>query len=128
SLDTDPPPPGEPDRIADADEIRQRPPQSALGMLLDAHGPAALPSIVGRLADAAVIDSRVLLAHRLGADESRWPALHARLSSDLVRANDIVDPWLRSLTAAVANSTVPILLGGHSLVGPGIPLLGSRLA
>jgi hypothetical protein len=127
-LDTDTAPPGEPDRVAEPDDVERRPPHSVLGMLLDAHGAAALPTIVGRLSDAAVIDSRVLLAHRLGADEGRWPEIDDRLSSDLLRPDDVDDPWLRGLTTAAANSPVPILLGGHSVVGPGIPLLGARLA
>src|SRR6185436_19219865 len=44
----------------------QRPPASVLGLLLERDGAAAIGSIVARLADAAIIDTRVLLAHRLG--------------------------------------------------------------
>ena len=51
-----------------------RPAASVLGMLLDREGPEALGRILGRLGDAAAVDSRVLLAHRLGADEAAWPA------------------------------------------------------
>lgn len=50
-----------------------RPPRSILGELLDRDGPEALAATVARLADAAVIDTRVLIAHRNGADESTWP-------------------------------------------------------
>jgi hypothetical protein len=53
---------------------RRRPPASMLGALLERDGPAALGDTVARLADGALIDTRVLLAHRLGADERRWPA------------------------------------------------------
>jgi len=103
-----------------------RPPASVLGALLDLDGPEGLASIVGRLADAAVVDSRVLLAHRLGADERRWPALEDRLASDLLLTGRVADPWLRALTASAAGSPRPILLGGHSLVGPGLRLLFPR--
>ena len=103
-----------------------RPPASVLGALLDLDGPEGLASIVGRLADAAIVDSRVLLAHRLGADERRWPTLEDRLASDLLLTDRVTDPWLRALTASAADSPRPILLGGHSLVGPGLRLLFPR--
>jgi hypothetical protein len=100
----------------------QRPPRSTLGMLLDDRGPEALRQIVGELADGALIDSRVLLAHRLGADEAAWPVAEDRFASDLLLAERVVDPWLRALTESARDASVPILLGGHSLVGPGIRL------
>ena len=103
-----------------------RPPASVLGALLDRDGPEGLASIVGGLADAAIVDSRVLLAHRLGADERRWPTLEDRLASDLLLTDRVADPWLRALTATAAGSPRPILLGGHSLVGPGLRLLFPR--
>jgi hypothetical protein len=103
-----------------------RPPASVLGALLDRDGPEGLASIVGRLADAAIVDSRVLLAHRLGADERRWPTLEDRLASDLLLTDRVADPWLRALTTSATGSPRPILLGGHSLVGPGLRLLFPR--
>jgi hypothetical protein len=116
-LDTDAPHP------VDAPGRPGRPPRSVLGMLLDDRGPDAFGAILAALGDGAVVDSRVLLAHRLGADETGWPPLADRLASDLLRPDDITDPWLRALTAAAVAAPVPILLGGHSLVGPGLPLL-----
>ncbi|MGH2467580.1 MAG: hypothetical protein ACRDGL_07615 [Candidatus Limnocylindrales bacterium] len=104
----------------------QRPPRSILGRLLEARGgPDRLAATVAELADGAVIDSRVLLADRLGADESAWPSPEDRFASDLLRAKAIGDPWLRALTAAAAGGRSPILLGGHTLVGPGLALLVS---
>jgi CTP:molybdopterin cytidylyltransferase MocA len=101
----------------------QRAPRATLGRLLDQRGPDALAAIVGELADGAILDSRVLLADRLGADEGRWPGAEDRFASDLLRPGDVVDPWLRALTAAAAATTTPILLGGHTLLGPGLPPL-----
>jgi len=105
----------------------QRPVRSTLGLLLDRDGPAALGAILAELGDAALVDSRVLLAHRFGADEAGWPGAQDRFASDLLFTDRIADPWLRALTAAAADAPIPIVLGGHSLVGPGLRLaLGRR--
>jgi hypothetical protein len=105
----------------------QRPPASILGALLERDGPGALGPVLARLGDAAIVDTRVLLAHRLGADEAGWPAAEDRFASDLLCAGRIADPWLRELTAAAAAAPIPILLGGHTLVGPGVRLvIGGR--
>lgn len=101
----------------------QRPPRSVIGAALDLGGPGTLGTLLARFGDAAVVDSRVLLAHRLGRDERRWPSAEDRFASDLLLAERIRDPWLRALTAAAAGARIPILLGGHTLVGPGMRLL-----
>jgi hypothetical protein len=101
---------------------RPRPPASILGDLLDRDGPEALGASVAKLADAALIDTRVLFAHRLGADERRWPPAEDRFASDLLLHERIADAWLAALTRSAAESPVAIVLGGHTLVGPGIRL------
>jgi hypothetical protein len=103
-----------------------RPPRSILGLALDDRGPEALGAILAELGDAAVIDTRVLLAHRLGADEASWPGPEDRFASDLLLAGRVADPWLRALTASAAGAPIPIVLGGHTLVGPGIRLVIGR--
>jgi hypothetical protein len=100
----------------------QRPPASALGMLLDRAGPGEIGMLVARLADGAVIDTRVLLAHRHGADEAAWPSPEDRFASDLLLADRVRDPWLQQLTLDAWSHSVPIALGGHTLVGPGLGL------
>ena len=100
----------------------RRQPRSILGTLLDRDGWNTLGSRVAGLSDGALVDSRVLLAHRHGADERRWPSAEDRFASDLLLPDRVADPWLRALTAAAASAEVPILLGGHSLVGPGLRL------
>jgi hypothetical protein len=107
---------------ADGAEPR-RPPRSLLGERLDRDGPGALGSALAELSDAALVDTRVLLAHRLGADEATWPSPEDRFASDLLLVDRIGDPWLRELTASAAAAPIPILLGGHTLVGPGIRLV-----
>lgn len=101
----------------------QRPPASLLGMVLEREGPGELGSVLAGLGEAAIVDTRVLLAHRLGVDERRWPGAEDRFASDLLLPNRIRDPWLRALTASAVDAPIPVLLGGHSLVGPGVRLL-----
>ena len=109
-------------------EAPGRPPRSVLGLVLDDRGPDALGSVLAELGDGAIVDSRVLLAHLLGADESGWPAAEDRYASDLLLADRVRDPWLRALTASARDSAIPVLLGGHTLAGPGVRLVlrGSR--
>jgi hypothetical protein len=104
-----------------------RRPSSVLGALLDRDGPEALGRLLAGLGDAAIIDTRVLMAHRLDADEATWPAAEDRFASDLLQPDRIRDPWLRELTAAALAAPIPVLLGGHSLVGPGIRLIAGRV-
>jgi hypothetical protein len=107
----------------DPAEAAPRRPASLLGITLDRDGPESLGRHLARLADGAFVDSRVLLAHRLGPDERDWPAQEDRFASDLLLADRIEDPWLRELTQAARDAPIPVLLGGHSLVGPGIRLV-----
>jgi hypothetical protein len=100
----------------------QRPPASALGLLLDRDGPGEIGMLVDRLADGALIDTRVLLAHRHGPDERAWPSSEDRFASDLLLADRVRDPWLQQLTLHAWSHRIPIALGAHSLVGPGLPL------
>ena len=106
----------------------QRPAASVLGALLERDGPESLGDHLARLGDAALIDTRVLLAHRLGSDEAAWPPAEDRFASDLLLPDRIADPWLRSLTASAAGAAIPVLLGGHTLVGPGVRLVIRRPA
>jgi len=108
---------------ADAPTRPARRPGSILGALLDRDGPGSLGYHLGQFADAAIVDSRVLLAHRVGAEETGWPAAEDRFASDLLLAERIADPWLRELTASAAAAPIPVLLGGHTLVGPGVRLV-----
>ena len=101
----------------------QRPARSILGLALDKAGPEALGSILAELGEAAVVDTRVLLAHRLGRDEAGWPSAEDRFASDLLLHERISDPWLGALTRSAVEAPVPVLLGGHTLVGPGLRLL-----
>lgn len=100
----------------------QRPPASVLGHLLDTVGPIGFVDSLTELGDAALIDTRVLMAHRSGRDETGWPSAEDRYASDLLWPESIGDPWLRDLTGVAVHARIPILFGGHTLVGPGLPL------
>jgi len=118
-------------RTASSAEMLGRPnrraPHSVLGVLLDRVGPDGLGTALAGLGDGALVDTRVLLAHRLGADERRWPPAEDRYASDLLLADRVSDPWLHALTASAVGAPIPVLLGGHGLVGPGVRLaLGRR--
>jgi CTP:molybdopterin cytidylyltransferase MocA len=62
-------------------------------------------------ADAAFIDSRVLLAHH-----GRRPGEVDRFASDLARPDQIEDSWLRAFTGHARQARLPVILGGHSLM------------
>jgi hypothetical protein len=98
----------------------QRPVRSALGLVLDRDGPDALGHRLAELGDGALVDTRVLLAHRFGAGERGWPPPEDRFASDLLLPDRVADPWLRALTASARDAAIPIVLGGHTLVGPGL--------
>jgi hypothetical protein len=70
------------------------------------------------LADAAFLDSRVLLAHE-GIQASRSD----RFLSDLGRWEEIEEPFLRRLTEGASRAPIPTLLGGHSLLSGGLMAL-----
>ncbi len=92
--------------------------RSLLGFHVQKVGLRAFFEEAAQLGDAAVIDSRVLLAH-MGASPSRAD----RFASDLGRWEDVRDPFLRELTQATAEAPIPVVLGGHSLLSGGLMLL-----
>jgi hypothetical protein len=112
---------GEPS--APATPGNQREPASTLGLLLADRGPDRLGEVVRTLADGAILDTRVLMAQRFGRDEDAWPSPEDRYASDLLQPDTIRDRWLRDLTTAAATAPIPILLGAHTLVGPGLPVV-----
>jgi hypothetical protein len=96
--------------------------RSLLGELLQNLGPARFFELLGALCDVAVLDTRVLFAHlRLAPDAAD------RFASDRLTPDEIADPAVRALTEAAAASSLPVLLGGHSLVSGGLWLLAHHL-
>ena len=92
--------------------------RSLLGFFLEEVGPQRTFGALAELGDAAIIDTRVLLAHlRLETTRSD------RFLSDLGRWREVREPLLRDFTRAAAEASIPALLGGHSLVCGGLMAL-----
>ena len=86
--------------------------------------PTELVAELGRLGDAVILDTRVLMASLGGsADAATWPPEEERFASDFGDAARIETPWLRELVEAASASSVPFLFGGHALVSDGLRLI-----
>jgi hypothetical protein len=97
--------------------------RSLIGKLLELLGPKAFFAELEQVSDAAIIDTRVLMAasgHYAGDAD--------RFASDLLLSNEVQDPWLRDLTAAAATASIPVLLGGHGVVAGGLYALADVVA
>jgi hypothetical protein len=100
------------------------PPRSILAALMTRTSPAELVAELARLGDAVILDTRVLMASVAGSsDASAWPPEEERFCSDFGDHARIGTPWLRELTAAAADASVPFLFGGHALVSDGLRLI-----
>lgn len=95
--------------------------RSLLGDYLEHAGPTGLFESIAKMADGAIIDTRVLFAHR-----GLRPAAPDRFYSDLMETDKIQDPFTREFTAAAASANIPVLLGGHSLVSGGMYALAEE--
>jgi hypothetical protein len=73
---------------------------------------------LAELADAVLLDNRVILAAR-----RLWPATCDRFNSDLYRWEKVGEPFLRRFTRAAARARVPVVLGGHAVVAGGLMAL-----
>jgi hypothetical protein len=85
--------------------------RSLIGQMVDDWGPAGFIERLAGMADAALWDTRVWLAHR-----QKWPPQAERFAADLGWAQAVAEPGLRELTQAVASAPIPIITGGHSVV------------
>ncbi len=89
-----------------------------LSSLFREHGFGEFFRALENSADAAIIDSRPLLARN-----GSLPSAHERFSSDLFRVSELTDPIWVEFTQQALDCSIPILLGGHSLVCGGLYLL-----
>lgn len=86
-------------------------------------GPGVFFEELAQVADAAIIDSRVLMAAA-----GHYPGAGERFASDLYLLDAIYDPWLREFTAAAQAAPLPVLLGGHGVVAAGLHALAEIVA
>jgi hypothetical protein len=91
---------------------------SLMNDYLDLVGVEQLFSRLATMADAILLDSRVILASR-----GLWPSDADRFHADLLLAERVGDPFLRALTVAARSAPVPVVMGGHSLVAGGLAVL-----
>ncbi len=98
--------------------LQGRQARSLLGFYLAEVGMERFFATLEELADAAFLDTRVLLAHR-GIEASRAD----RFLSDVGRHEAIEEPFLRQFTEAAQRAPIPVVLGGHSLVSGGLMAL-----
>ncbi|MGE5578155.1 MAG: hypothetical protein ACM3TT_13280 [Syntrophothermus sp.] len=91
---------------------------SLLGLFLEDVGEARFFQYLGRVCHAAFIDTRVLFAHM-----KRNPSRSDRFNSDLGRAAEIQDDYVRRFTETAMAAPIPVILGGHSLVSGGLMAL-----
>jgi hypothetical protein len=103
---------------------RETRPRSLLADWAQRLGPADLVRELASLGDGVILDSRVVMAALAGSsDAAAWPPAEERFASDFADHARVATPWLRELTAAAAEASVPVLLGGHALVSDGIRIL-----
>lgn len=84
---------------------------SILADYLQQVGIQQFVDMLAKQVQAAIIDSRVMMAHH-----GRWPSKDDRFASDLGLVDQIKDPWLREFTGVIEAASIPILLGGHGLL------------
>jgi len=96
--------------------VDRQPP--VLSNLFREDGFGAFFNALEKSADAAIIDSRPLLALN-----GVLPSPRERFSSDLYRVSELTDPAWIEFTQHASNCSIPILLGGHSMVSGGLYLL-----
>jgi len=95
---------------------------SLLGLLIDHAGIDKFFSYLAMVSRCAFIDSRVLMYHYRYDLPDR-----DRFLSDLNRWEEIDHPWLKEFTRAAVECSIPVVLGGHSLVSGSLWALCTEL-
>jgi hypothetical protein len=99
-------------------------PRSMLADWVREHGGASLVERLASLGDAVILDTRVIMAALAGSsDPASSPPPEERFASDFGNAAPIGTSWLQDLTAAAVASSVPFILGAHTLVSDGLRVL-----
>ncbi len=88
---------------------------SLLGAYLEQVGMDRFFQTLESWADAVFWDNRVVLAHH-----GLWPTAEDRYASDLGWVDQVSEPLLQEMTMRTLSASIPIILGGHSLVSGGL--------
>jgi hypothetical protein len=88
---------------------------SLVGLCLAEMGIRRFFKTLSAHANAAIVDSRVLFRHL-----DLRPSRQDRFLSDLLKPEMIADPVIRLVTEEVLGSSIPCVLGGHTLVSGGL--------
>lgn len=96
---------------------------SLLAEFVDSMGPERFFDLVSRCCDAAFIDTRAAFSHWTRGE----PSVNDRYNSDLFRWETIDNVKIREFTKAASGARVPVLLGGHTVVGGGLWSLASMV-
>ena len=103
---------------------RDAAPRSLPAAWAERLGPGDLVRQLASLADAVILDTRVVMAALAGSSHAAaWPPEEERFASDFGDHARVATPWLAELTEAAATASVPVLLGGHALVSDGLRIL-----
>jgi len=85
--------------------------QSLLAEMVEQRGAEAFVARLSELVHGVMWDTRVWMAHR-----GPWPSAADRMAADIGWPEEIADPGLRTLTAAILAARVPIVTGGQGVV------------
>lgn len=97
--------------------------RSLMAEFIEAVGFKTFFRLISECCDAAFIDSRVLFSHWSSGETDA----NDRYNSDLFRLEKIRDPRIREFTGEALRARIPVLLGGHGLVGGSLWALASAL-
>lgn len=92
--------------------------RSLLASYLELVGVEGFFEALGNMSHGVLLDNRVILASR-----GLWPSALDRFHSDLYHWDKVEDPFLRSFTRAASEATVPVVMGGHTVVAGGLMAL-----
>jgi CTP:molybdopterin cytidylyltransferase MocA len=92
--------------------------RSLLSDYLERTGHGGFFAALASLSQAVLMDSRVILAAR-----GLWPSAADRFNADLLRWQEVEDPFLRAFSRAASEADVPIVMGGQSVVSGGMAAL-----
>ena len=89
--------------------------RSFVGRMVDDMGPEAFLAFFSELADGLIWDTRVWMA-----SQGVYPSPSDRFAADLGWVDEIEDPLLRRLAAAVEKAPMPAIVGGYGVVAGGL--------